>query len=93
MEKKQENFKMLDLFKYTNGYNLGYRFSKYEKSERMKEVVSNIAKYNKEDSFAVGLLSGFEQGRKFPAKKNQRKTELDMIFEKDEQSRDSDKER
>ena len=93
MEKKQENFKIFDLFKYTNGYNLGYRFSKYEKSNRMKGVISNIAKFNKEDSFAEGLLSGFEQGRQFPTKNLNRKTELDVLFKSTTPTKEKGQER
>ncbi len=95
MEKQQDNYKVLDLMKYSNAYNLGWRFSRYANSSRMKAVITNISKFNKEDSFANGLLEGFEAGRSTqnPAKKIHRKNELDQIFQDKEKSRDSEKER
>jgi hypothetical protein len=91
----QDNYKMFDLMKYSNAYNLGWRFSRYANSSRMKAVISNISKFNKGDSFADGLLQGFEAGRskQNPEKKMHRKNELDHIFKSKEKSRDSEKER
>ena len=89
----QENFKLLDLIKYSNSYNLGWRFSKYEHSTRMISVIKNIARYNKGDSFAEGLLQGFEAGRSKSTDKDKRMSELDFIFSNKEKENDKDLER
>jgi len=89
----QENFKLFDLIKYRNSYNLGWRFSKYEHSKRMISVIQNIARYNKGDSFAEGLLQGFEAGRSKSSDKDKRMSELDFIFSNKEKENDKDLER
>ena len=88
----QEDFKMVDLIKYSNAYNLGWRYSRYENSKQMIAVIKKIAEYNKGDSFCEGLLNGFDAGRtKNPDKK--RMNELDIIFQKKENDKDLDMER
>jgi len=87
MENK-ENFKLLDLLKYSNGFNLGWRFSRYERSQKMVSVIKNIARYNKDDSFADGLLQGFEAGRSQDPVKHKRSSELDLIFGAKEQEKE-----
>jgi hypothetical protein len=84
----QENFKMLDLIKYSNSFNLGWRFSKYENSKRMISVIKNIAQHNKGDSFAEGLLQGFTAGRSQNPTKQKRNNELDIIFSSKEQEKE-----
>lgn len=84
----QDNFKLFDLIKYSNSYNLGWRFSKYEHSARMISVIKNIARYNKGDSFAEGLLQGFEAGHSQNPSKYKRTTELDLIFGAKEQEKE-----
>ena len=89
----QENFILLDLIKYSNSYNLGWRFSKYEHSTRMISVIKNIARYNKGDSFAEGLLQGFVAGLSKSTDKDKRMSELDFIFSNKEKENDKDLER
>lgn len=80
VEKENDNFKMVDLMKYSSGFNLGYRYAKYSQNERMKQVISNISKFNKGDPFTDGMLQGFENSRSQNPAKNKRKNELDGIF-------------
>jgi len=91
--KTQENFKMVDLMKYTSAFNLGWRFSRYDKSTRMIEVIKNIHTHNKGDSFCEGLLSGFDAGRSKTVIKGKRMSELDIIFSKKEKENEKDLER
>ena len=91
--KTQENFKMVDLMKYTNAFNLGWRFSRYEKSNRMIEVIKNIHAHNKGDSFCEGLLNGFDAGRSKTTDKEKRMSELDIIFSQNEKENEKDLER
>ena len=89
----QENFKMVDLIKYSNAYNLGWRFSKYENSKQMTTVIKNLARYNKGDSFCEGLLNGFDAGRTKNPDKQKRMSELDIIFKEREKENEKDLER
>ncbi len=88
--KKPKDYKMVDLLKYTNAFNLGWRFSKYEKSIRMLEVIKNIHAHNKGDSFCEGLLNGFNAGRSKTADKDKRMSELDIIFSNKQKENDKD---
>jgi len=76
----QGDYKMIDLMKYANAYNLGWRLSRYEKNDRMNQVILNLKKFNKEDSFCDGLLSGFEAGRSKSHGKQKRMNELDVVL-------------
>lgn len=83
----QQDYKLFDLMKYTNSYNLGWRFSRYEKSKRMIHVLQNIAKFNQGDSFAEGLIQGFAAGLSKNPDRQNRSSELDLIFNAQEQEK------
>ena len=87
---EQDDFKMVDLIKYSNAYNLGWRYSRYENSKQMIAVIKKIAEYNKGDSFCEGLLNGFDAGRTKNPDKQKRMSELDIIFKEKGQKKDQD---
>ena len=78
MEKKDYN--MMDMLKFSSGYNFGWRISRLENNERLVKVLQNVKRYNPADSFCEGIISGFENGRT-QQKKVSRLSELDKVLQ------------